>query len=262
MTEDLLLVDRHAADGYAVLTLNRPAAMNALSLALRRALVTAIDELARDDTIRAIVMTGAGRAFCAGLDLKELGRSAPDGEALGDAWQVDPVRALARCPKPVVAAVNGAAITGGFELALACDILIGGPEARFADTHARIGVMPGWGLSQKLSRLIGISRAKEMSLTGNFVGAEQAVAWGILNRIVPADELLAVACRLAADIASCPAHMTAGYKRLIDDGFALELGAALALEAERSRIANQRIAPGEIEGRREAVRKRGQAQGV
>lgn len=260
MTENLLLIDRHAADGTAVLTLNRAAAMNALSLALRRALVTAIDDLARDDGVRAVVMTGAGRAFCAGLDLKELGQ-ATDVEALGGGWQTDPVRALARCPKPVVAAINGAAITGGFELALACDILIGGPDARFADTHARIGVMPGWGLSQKLSRLIGISRAKEISLTGNFIGAEQAVAWGILNRIVPAGELLTVARRLAADIASCPAHMTAGYNKLIDDGFALDLGAALALETERSRSANKRIAPGDIEGRREAVRKRGQEQG-
>lgn len=261
MTDDLLLIDRHAADGYAVLTLNRPTAMNALSLALRRALVAAIDDLARDDGVRAIVLTGAGRAFCAGLDLKELGQASPDGEALGGSWQTDPVRALARCPKPVIAAINGPAITGGFELALACDILIGGPDARFADTHARIGVMPGWGLSQKLSRLIGLSRAKEISLTGNFVGAEQAVAWGILNRVVPADELMTVARRLAADIASCQPHMVTAYNRLIDDGFALDLGAALALETERSRAANKRIAPGEIEGRREAVRRRGQEQG-
>lgn len=260
-TESLLLIERHAADGYAVLTLNRPGAMNALSLALRRALVVAIDDLARDDAVRAIVLTGAGRAFCAGLDLKELGQSSAEAEALGGGWQTDPVRALARCPKPVIAAINGAAITGGFELALACDILIGAPEARFADTHARIGVMPGWGLSQKLSRLVGVYRAKEISLTGNFVGADQAVAWGILNRVVPTDELLTVARRLATDIASCPPHMTVAYKKLIDDGLALDLGAALALATERSRSANKRIAPGEIEARREGVRKRGQEQG-
>src|SRR5260370_17359052 len=101
-----------------------------------------------------------------------------------------PVLAIRGCPKPVIGAINGVAITGGFEVALACDVLIASTTARFADTHARVGVMPGWGLSQKLPRVIGLYRAKELSLTGNYLSAAQAEAWGLVNRVVPPDELL------------------------------------------------------------------------
>lgn len=104
----------------------------------------------------------------------------------------DPVAAIGRCAKPVIGAISGAAVTGGFELALACDVLLAADTARFADTHARIGVAPGWGLSQKLSRAIGY-RAREVSLTGNWVGAEQAAAWGFVNRVLPAADLMPAA---------------------------------------------------------------------
>ncbi|MGH6649986.1 MAG: enoyl-CoA hydratase-related protein [Sphingopyxis sp.] len=138
------------------------------------------DRTGPDRSVHAIVLTGAGsRAFSASLDLKELG--ADIGSLGGTKTRTendDPVAAIASCPQPVIGAINGVAITGGFELALACDILIASTNARFADTHARVGIMPGWGLSQKLSRIVGLSRAKEISLTGNFVTAEQALDWG------------------------------------------------------------------------------------
>lgn len=214
--------------GCVCLTLNRPRTMNALSRALRQALADTLDRLAADDSLRVLVLTGAGRAFCAGLDLREIDAAALGGEA------ADPVAALQRFPRPVIAAINGAAITGGLELALACDVLIASTEARFADTHARVGVIPGWGLSQKLPRLIGIARAKEMAFSGNFVGAEQAERWGLVNRVTAPDDLLPQAFALAADMASALPAMVSTYKRLIYEGFAGTLGDGLALEQAAS----------------------------
>jgi len=257
---DLVLMEK--AGGIATVTLNRPDAMNALSKALRARLYEVMTAIDADDEVRAVVLTGAGdRAFTAGLDLKELG-SQPGALGSANATGADenPVRAIELCRKPVVGAINGVAITGGFEVALACDILIASDRARFADTHARVGVMPGWGLSQKLSRLIGISRAKELSLSGNFLDAATAERWGLVNRVVPADELVATAQRLAADIASIDPAFISAYKRLIDDGLALPFGEALALEHERSSAANRQVTPEAVEARRPAVQARGRTQ--
>ncbi|MBS0284439.1 MAG: enoyl-CoA hydratase [Proteobacteria bacterium] len=254
------LVPVEIAEGVATVTLNRPEAMNALSQALRRALYDAMRRVDADNSVRAVVLTGAGtRAFTAGLDLKELGT-----RGLGAANATDPsdnpVKAIESCRKPVIGAINGVAITGGFEVALACDILIASENARFADTHARVGVMPGWGLSQKLSRLIGISRAKELSLSGNFLDAATAERWGLVNRVVPAAELLPTARKLAADIASAEVDFIAGYKKLIDDGYALPFGEAMALEHRISSAANAQVTPEAVEARRAAVQARGRAQ--
>jgi enoyl-CoA hydratase len=246
------------AEGYAILTLNRPEAMNALSRELLAELRAAVAELEQDPEVRVLILTGAGRAFCAGLDLKEISTiGLPD---FGENDEFDPVRALARFCGPVIAAVNGAAITGGFELALQCDVILAAQSARFADTHARVGVLPGWGLSQKLSRLVGIYRAKEISLTGNFIGAEQAVAWGLANRVVPDPELLSQARALAGDMLSVVPHMLTAYKALIDEGASLALGAALALEIEVAQAANIKISSAEIKEREAAVRARGRTQ--
>lgn len=246
----------------AVVTLNRPEAMNALSRALRNDLAKAMLEVNDDNTIRAVVLTGAGtRAFTAGLDLKELGADTSNlGAANAEGAAENPVKAIEQCRKPVIGAINGVAITGGFEVALACDILIASENARFADTHARIGIMPGWGLSQKLSRMIGISRAKELSFSGNFLDAETACAWGLVNRVVPADELLAAARKLAADIATADPAMVGAYKRLIDEGFALPFGEGMALEHRTSSAANGQVSADEVEARRKAVMERGRGQ--
>jgi enoyl-CoA hydratase len=246
----------------AIVTLNRPEAMNALSRPLRAELADTMLAMEQDDSVRAVVLTGAGdRAFTAGLDLKELGASTANlGAANASGAAENPVKAVEQCGKPVIGAINGVAITGGFELALACDVLIASSNARFADTHARVGIMPGWGLSQKLSRLIGIHRAKELSLSGNFLDAATAERWGLVNRVVPPEQLLPAAVALAQDMAGIDPAMVRTYKALIDDGFALSFGAGLALEQDRSTAANRQVDAGAIEARRQAVMERGRGQ--
>jgi enoyl-CoA hydratase len=256
----LVTVERDGA--IAIVTLNRPEAMNALSRELRAQLAQVMTEIDAEDGIRVVVLTGAGtRAFTAGLDLKELGVEGLGAANASDAV-ANPVKAIELCRKPVIGAINGVAITGGFEVAIACDILIASENARFADTHARVGIMPGWGLSQKLSRLIGISRAKELSLTGNFLDAQTACAWGLVNRVVPASDLLPAARQLAHDIASADPAMIRAYKRLIDDGYALPFGQAMAHEHATSSARNAEVSGGEVEARRLAVMDRGRAQQV
>lgn len=256
----MLLVEK--SDGIAVVTLNRPEAMNALSKALRSELYKAMVALDADDEVSVVILTGAGtRAFTAGLDLKELG-SEPGamGAANAEGADENPVKAIELCRKPVIGAINGVAITGGFEVALACDVLIASENARFADTHARVGIMPGWGLSQKLSRLIGLYRAKELSLTGNFLDAKTACDWGLVNRVVPADELLAVAKKLAADMATIPVETLSLYKSIIDEGYGLAFTEAMALENRRSTANNRAVTPEAVEARRAAIQARGRTQ--
>src|SRR6185503_16652918 len=257
----MLLVEK-PSEGVAVVTLNRPDAMNALSRQLRADLRQALTELDADPTVKVVVLTGAGeRAFTAGLDLKEL---STDPLGMGAANAVDPAenpaRAVLACSKPIVGAINGVAITGGFEVALACDVLICSTNARFADTHARVGITPGWGLSQKLSRAIGPYRAKELSLTGNFLSAQQAYDWGLVNRVVEPAELMAAALKLAHEMASIEADMLVTYKAMIDEGYALALGEGLQLEHERSVAHNREVTPEMVAQRRAAVQERGRSQ--
>mgnify|MGYP000051722872 CR=1 FL=1 len=256
------LVTIERGDGVAVVTLNRPEAMNALSSALRAELASAMRAVDQDEAVRAVVLTGAGeKAFTAGLDLKELGTDTSNlGAANATSADENPVLAIEQCRKPVIGAINGVAITGGFEVALACDVLIASSNARFADTHARVGIMPGWGLSQKLSRLIGIYRARELSFTGNFLDAATACAWGLVNRVVAPEDLLPVARKLAGDMASIDPAMLRNYKSLINDGFELPFGQAMALEAERSTQLNSQVSADEVEARRRAVTERGRGQ--
>ncbi len=256
----LLLIEKTGP--VAVVTLNRTDAMNALSRALRAELDAAIRKLAADDSVEVLILTGAGsRAFTAGLDLKELGSTAG---ALGDANATgaaqNPVLAIQQCPKPVIGAINGVAITGGFELALACDVLIASTNARFADTHGRVGIMPGWGLSQKLSRAIGVYRAKELSLTGNFLDAQTACDWGLVNRVVAPDDLMPAAMKLAQDMTSIPNDMLCLYKSIIDEGYAATLGEGLEIEHKRSRANNSAVTPDAVEKRRAGIQARGRTQ--
>jgi len=249
-------VDRR--DGFAIVSLNRPAALNALSRAMQRELNAAITELDEDASTRVLILTGAGRAFCAGLDLKEIAEIGmpPFGEKASE----DPVRAINRFKGPVIAAVNGAAVTGGFELALACDVILASRSARFADTHGRVGVMPGWGLSQRLSRTIGDYRARELSLTGRFVSAEEAERWGLVNRVVPDESLLAEAEAMATLMLSTSPGMIERLKSLMCDGGKLALGDALALEGERAQRFNPDLAAADVSNHREGPRPNGQAE--
>ena len=225
-------INLETKNGVSVLTLNRPEANNALSRALSLELIDAITTADAAEETTVIVITGAGKAFCAGVDLAELNddSSVLTDEGLGTESPLSV--AMRTCKKPIIGAVNGAAVTGGFELALGCDFLYASEHARFADTHVRVGILPGWGLSQKLSRLIGLGRAKELSLSGNFVSAQDALRLGLVNKVCPADELLTDTIAIAKQI-SDPAMVTA-YKALIDDGYDSALGEALKLEDERS----------------------------
>jgi enoyl-CoA hydratase len=260
MTDSVLLVERQGP--VAIVTLNRPEAMNALSAALRSALGQAFRELQADPEIRVAIITGAGRAFCAGMDLKELGAGGEgttgfDQSAVGQ----DMADAIAAFEGPIIAAVNGHAVTAGFELALACDMIIASSNARFADTHARVGILPGWGLSQRLPRLIGINRAKEISFTGNTVLAPQAVEWGIANRMVPPQALIPTCIELAQQMASCVPQVLRGYKRLIDTGYGMHLPEALKMELAAGIESSRQVSAATLAARREGVVQRGREQG-
>lgn len=253
MSEPVLRIER--SDAIAIVTLDRPEAMNALSSALRDAIGSAFRELEDDREIRVAIVTGAGRAFCAGYDLKELSAGATGDTA--DTAASDMADAMAAFSGPIIGAINGHAITGGFELALACDVLIASSEAKFADTHARVGILPGWGLSQKLPRMIGVSRAKELSFSGNFLMAEQAERWGLVNRVVAPDELLPSCRELAESMASCVPEVLRDYKRLIDDGLAMPLGDALRMESERGVASARGTTAADVDSRRRGVVDRG-----
>jgi enoyl-CoA hydratase len=253
---DLIKLDRK--DGVTRVTLNRPDALNALNSALRTAIAETFDTLSRDADTQVIILTGAGRAFTVGLDLKELGGESSPDQTVSSTELSD---AVARAPQPIIGAINGYAITGGFELALMCDFLIAAEEARFADTHARVGVVPGWGLSQRLPRLIGINRAKELSLTGNFLDADTACRWGLVNRVVPQAALLPTCEALARDIVSTEPVTRREIKRIMDEGWHTTLAEGLEIEGRASRTHGRaEVRPEKIAARRAAIQARGREQ--
>lgn len=249
----LVILEKH--DGYAIVTLNRPDEMNALSRDLRGEFVSVFEDCTADENIRVIILTGNGRAFCAGFDLKELGSDNSDSAA----QEVNNALAYAMdaFDGPIIGAVNGHAITGGFEMALACDVLIASENARFADTHARVGILPGWGLSQKLPRLIGLSRAKQISLTGAPVFAQQAYEWGLVNSVVSQQELLPSAVAIAKDMCACVPGLVPQYLQMIDEGYSMPLQEALVWEEARA-IESAKLATAHmIEKRRNEVLEKG-----
>jgi enoyl-CoA hydratase len=235
MTEVLVETD----NGVAIVTLNRPRSRNAISTALLTKLGAAMSTLDDDDTVRAIILTGADPAFCAGLDLRELGAEGSGLlAAITDGTATSPWPPIAT---PVVAAVNGPAVTGGLELVLHCDIVLASDKAVFADTHARVGVMPGWGLTVLLPQAVGRSRARQMSLTGDFITAEQACAAGLVSEVVPHADLLRHAMTVAATIAGnnpqAVRSLLASYKRVEAEsagaGYTIEESTARAWYAEK-----------------------------
>ncbi len=248
-----VLLDRR--DGFAIVTLNRPESMNALSRDLRAELVDVLNECTADNSVGTVILTGNGKAFCAGFDLKELGSGNSENAAAEVTNTI--ARAMEAFPGPIIGAINGHAITGGFEMALACDILIASESARFADTHARVGILPGWGLSQKLPRLIGLSRAKEISFTGAPIDAVRAMDWGLVNHVVPNGELIATAITMAENIASCVPGLVPQYKKLIDEGYSMHLSEAMPWEEERAIVSARQAAAHMIEARRQKVLERG-----
>lgn len=258
---DVLLVE--VREGVAVLTLNRPEARNALNSALLKALPRAMTQADEDDEVHVIVLTGADPAFCAGLDLRELGSTG--GNLRGGATPTEHGLAVPwpSLRKPVIGAVNGAAVTGGFELALQCDFLVASERARFGDTHARVGLVPAWGMSVLLPQAVGLRRAKEISLTGNFVDADEAWRIGLVNRVVPHESLMPTVRQIAADIVAndgaAVQAVLGGYRAVA----ATTTDDALRVEATLARSWNSgqgKFDPAEVERRRRGVIERGRSQ--
>ena len=251
---DIVLTE--TTEGVTTVTLNRPEHLNALSVELRQKLGEVFIKLRNDTETQVIILTGNGRAFTAGLDLKELGQQGMNAPSPGNDT-VDLQKAIREVGKPVIGAINGFAITGGFELALACDILIASTEAKFADTHVRMGVVPGWGLSQRLSRLIGASRAKQLSFTGNYLAAETAERWGLVNEVLEPDELLPYCQKLAKDITSVNQDTLKEVHRLIDYGWENSLAEGVDEERRASREKNSDLKANTLEKNRLNVQSRG-----
>ena len=202
MTSPVVLLD--VSERIATITMNRPEARNALSSEMLNLLAQTMKEADSNDDVDVIILTGSDPAFTAGLDLKELGDASSNllgGTGADGTPNADGVRGpFPKLSKPLIGAINGVAVTGGFELALNCDFLIASERAKFGDTHARVGVMPGWGLSVLLPQAVGIRRAREMSFTGNFMLADEALEYGLVNHVVPHEELLPFTRRIALDI--------------------------------------------------------------
>ncbi|NKI15835.1 enoyl-CoA hydratase [Spongiibacter sp. KMU-166] len=253
---DLVIVEKRSS--VATVTLNRPDSMNALSQAMMKALTAAFRSLQQDQDIAAVILTGAGKAFCAGLDLKELSEKSLEGFKLEGDHDIE--SAILEFDRPVIGAINGVAATGGFELALWCDMLVATNTARFVDTHARVGLVPGWGLSQRLSRMIGINRARELSFTGNFLPAQQAESWGLVNRVVDAADLLPTCESIAKDISSCHRTTLVRYKRVINEGAGMSLQNALTYEKLAMDLHSATQGSSDISERRESVINRGRTQ--
>ncbi len=226
------LVERTDSQGVAVLCLNRPDVLNALSPKLFEELRAHVDRLAAEiDTVGCVVLRGAGRSFSAGNDL----RAIQAGERARSAhFQAETLDALERLPQPVIAAVQGHCYTGALELALACDLLIAAESARFADTHGKFGMTPTWGMSQRLPRRIGPLRAKELMFSGRPVTGTEAVALGLANHCVPDAELESRALALAGEIAANSWFTLRSEKALIREGEPLGLADALGFERTNS----------------------------
>lgn len=223
----LLLVDR-PADGIAVVRLNRPEQRNALNLALRRRLATTFTDLGADETIRCIVLTGDERAFCAGADLNEYVDATPSeiiGRDMGRLWD-----AIANCPKPVIAAVHGYALGGGCELAMHADMIIAGRSARFGQPEVLIGLIPGGGATQRLTRVAGKFVAMRLLMTGEMIEASEAHTIGLVSRLVGDDAVMPEAMRLATQIAALPVLALRQIKELVLESMEAPLGAGLRSE--------------------------------
>jgi len=248
-----LTVDTH--DDVAVVTLDRPHRRNALTSALMVAIAETMARLDADPGVGAIVLTGRDPAFCAGLDLAELSSS-------GDNLRIDETgRPWPRLSTPVIGAVNGPAITGGLELVLHCDFALASERAAFADTHTRVGVLPGWGLSVLLPQAVGLRRAKQMSLTGNYVPAAQALEWGLVNAIVPHADLLEAATRLARDVCSNDRQAVAALLTLYDDNAEDQTRAGQQREWHLARDWRDQVyRPERVAARQAGVRERGRNQ--
>ncbi|KAG6529979.1 hypothetical protein ZIOFF_012196 [Zingiber officinale] len=230
LAQELIVVER-ATDGVAVITINRPASLNSLTRPMIVSLAGAFRELDADPTVGAVVITGKGRAFCSGVDL-----TAAQDVFKGDVKdeESDPVIQMERFRKPIIGAINGYAVTAGFEISLACDILVAGKDTKFIDTHARFRVFYGEGNKQEMSDARGHVRAREVSLSCMPITAEMAEKWGLVNHVVENGEVLKKAKEIAHAILKNNRDMVFRYRSVINDGFKMDLRHAGLLEKERA----------------------------
>lgn len=247
----LLSEDRGAV---RVLTLNRPEVRNALSTELFEALFAALADVG--DSVRAVVLTGADPAFCAGVDLKQAQHLGMDYFARFD--KMNCMNAIVALRQPVIGAINGATFTGGLELALACDFLIASERAVFADTHARVGILPGGGMTARLPRLVGSGMARRLSMTGEVVDAVRAERIGLVTEVVAHERLVARAVELAEQITEVPGPVMAGLKEIYRSGSSAVTGPALA--AERAVSAKSHVSTEDLATRQREVAERNKRQ--
>ena len=244
-------IDVRTDDGVATVTLDRPEALNAITPTMLGELNDAFDAIAADDSVIIAVLTGRGRAFSAGVDLKALGRRELVDGKIGDILDL-PARLLTAqlsTMRPIVIAkVNGYCFTGALEIAMACDLMVVAQEAKLGDTHAKFGLRPTWGMSQRLPRLVGFARARELSYTARMFGGEEAVAYGLAARSAPAAELDDAVAGLVAEIRTNSGNSFIAYKELyrvaqergLAGGLEFEYGADYAFDDTDDRIADFR----------------------
>lgn len=254
MSADLaaILLEERPADGVALLRLNRPEVLNALNLALRRALADAFSRLDQSDDVRVIVLTGNERAFCAGADLNEYVDATPTeiaARGMDRLWG-----AISGCRKPVIAAVRGHALGGGCELAMQADIIVAGEGARFGQPEVLVGIMPGGGATQRLTRAVGKFRAMRVLLTGAPFTASEALAMGLASEVVADAEVLPQALALAERLAQGPQQALRAIKESVIEGMNLPLDSALAFERKGFQLLFD--TPDKTEGMRARLDKR------
>lgn len=231
MTYTNIIVTKHETEGnkgFAIIQLNRPDALNALNLNVMEGLVNALESLDKDDEVRAIIITGNEKAFAAGADIKEMADASAVEMLIRDQFaRWDRIR---RIKKPLIAAVSGFALGGGCELSMVCDIIIASETARFGQPEINIGVMPGAGGTQRLTRAVGKAKAMEMVLTGKMITADEALRWGLINKVVPAEYYLEEAKAFAREIASKPPVAVRLAKESILKAFDTTIEAGLEYE--------------------------------
>lgn len=228
--ENILLEKK---DHIATITFNRPKAMNALNNQTRAEFREAMADVTNDHDVRVVILTGSEKSFVAGSDIKELQQTTPL-----DAHKIDRLGELVEnCPKPVIAAVNGFALGGGCEIVLGCDIIVAHEKAKFGQPEINLGIIPGGGGTQRLSRMIGACRAKELIFTGDIISAQEADRLGIVNKVVPIDELMPTVMSIAEKIASKSAAALEIAKSAVNRGLQVGLESGLAYEREMYSLA-------------------------
>ena len=230
---DFKFIVYEKSEGIATITLNRPEALNAFNKEVVSEVLQALEDIRSDESVRVVILTGAGeKAFSAGADIKAMiGMNASKARELSLMGE-KLCLALENLEKPVIAALNGYALGGGLEVAMSCDLRIASENSRMGQTEINIGLIPGWGGTQRLTRLVGRTKAKEMVFTGKMIDAKTAEQLGIVNMVVPADKFREAVRQFALELASKAPVAIKVAKALIDKGAEIGLDSALALERE------------------------------